>query len=173
MSLLYRYAGQPYVYVAEWAGMPAAALRYRPLSGVARRRRRRRRGLRGVGEANFYESSAPAHKRYRPLIKAYADHVRRSAAEGLSGPPLRESGPEPIDPGEMPSWQVAYLEDPLAQPVGADDDGEITMEPMYVGTQPPPVASAPLLGLSNNEKRLAIVAGAGLVGYLLWKKSRK
>lgn len=173
MSLLYRFAGQPYVYVAEWSGMPQAASRYRPLSGV--KRRRRRRGRRGVGEANFYESSAPLHKRYRPLVKAYSDHVRHSTIEDLSGPPLRESGPEPIDPGEMPSWQVAYLEDPMAQPVGDDSDGsEITMEPMYVGSQPAPtVAAAPLLGLSTNEKRLALVAGAGLLGYFLLRRNRK
>jgi hypothetical protein len=210
MTMLYRFAGQPYVYVSEWAGRPFAT-NARPVDlggvkGWPRRRRRRR----GVGEANFYESSAPPHKRYRPLVKAYRDHVRRVMREDLSGPPLRESGPEPLSPGEMPSWQVAYLEDPVAQPVGATpvmtgctpgivpcvagtvwsstlcrcvDPTKPEPRPMATTTSLPLPTTIPtiggeatkagFMGLSTNEKRFAIVGGLGLVGYLLWKKSRK
>lgn len=205
---LYRFAGQPYVYVSEWSGTPFSTNAHpRQLAGVKGWRRRRRRA---VGEANFYESSAPPHKRYRPLVKAYRDHVRRVMLDDLSGPPLRESGPEPLSPGEMPSWQVAYLQDPVAQPVGlgaatgcspgivpcpagtkwssTDCDCVMSFDPVKVTPTPRPMAtplpttiptiggSAPkagFMGLSTNEKRLAIVGGLGLVGYLLWRRSKR
>lgn len=76
----------------------------------------------------------------------------------LHSVPLRPSGPEPLDPGEMPAWQraSAYRANYMVQPVGADEAP----------------ASGPF-GLSRNETRLAGLALAGAVGLFLWKRSKK
>jgi hypothetical protein len=139
-----------------------------------------RRGSRELGEANFYESSAPPFTRYRPLRKSWNKNLDEAVVdymrEGLSGvapggPPLRPSGPEPLDPGEMPSWEPGYPPEPFAMPVGAD--AEMTMAPLDLR---PPAAlpqGAGFLGLSRNESRLLMIGGVAAVGFFLWKKNKK
>jgi hypothetical protein len=151
----FRFAGQPRHYAAEWHGLPPFPVR---------------RGSRELGEANFYEASAPPFTRYRPLEKSWRTNATAELEEYLretrdvdegdalgdvapGGPPLRPSGPEPLDPGEMPSWEPGYPQEILAMPVGADEPG--------------------ILGLSRNETRLLAVGGAVALGVFLFKRKKR
>jgi hypothetical protein len=159
----FRFAGQPQHHMSNWHGLPPAPVR---------------RGSRELGAADFFESSAPPFTRYRPLTRSWQDHARGEIStfmrEGSlptdlsGGPPMRPSGPEPLDPGEMPSWEAGYPAEPFAMPVGASAD-EITMPPLDLRTAPP---SPGFLGLSRNESRLLMIGGVAAVGYFLWKKQK-
>jgi hypothetical protein len=161
----FRFGGQPQHHMSNWHGMPPNAVR---------------RGGRELGAADFFESSAPPFTRYRPLTRAWKDYTRGEIAtfmrEGAlptdlsGGPPMRPSGPEPLDPGEMPDYEAGYPAELFAMPVGAD--AEITMPPLDLRTPPTP-AAAGFLGLSRNESRLALLGGAAAIGYFLWKKQKK
>lgn len=177
----YRFGGEPMGFMAEWGGLPPAATR---------------RGSRELGEANFYESAAPASRRFRPLAKSYKAYQKNpfghemilmSRSDAMSGDdlvPLRESGPEPLDPGEMPIWQEAYMEDPLAQPVGATGDLDVydslpptdklpTIGQSSTQTGPKQGAVASMWGgLSRNEK-LLVGAAAAVGGLMLYKRMKK
>jgi hypothetical protein len=177
----YRFGGEPMGWMAQWGGLPPAAARRgeRELSG-------------SLGEANFYESAAPGSRRFRPLAKSYRVYrknplghrmilpapFRVSPSDVLSGDdlvPLRESGPEPLDPGEMPSWQEAYMEDPLAQPVGdlppLPNYTDVTLGPSSTLTGPEKKPGL-LSGFSRNEKIL-FGAAALVGGFMLLKKAKK
>ena len=54
-SRYYRFAGEPMHFAAQWGGLPPAVVR---------------RGSRELGEANFYESSGPGNRTFRPLVVA-------------------------------------------------------------------------------------------------------
>lgn len=163
----FRFAGQPRHYMSNWHGMSPAAVR---------------RGSRelgdALGEGNFYESSAPPFTRFRPLERSYQDYARGEVAESMregalptdlsGGPPLRPSGPEPLDPGEMPAWEAGYPPEVLAMPVGASE-AEITMPPLDLR----PAAPVGFMGLSRNESRFLLVGGVALVGVLLLRKKKK
>lgn len=159
----YRFGAQPMHFAANWHGMPPAATR---------------RGNRQLGEANMFESSAPRAKRYPPLTPKAALRRRRDyyALNGTSIP-MRPSGPEPVDPGQIAPWQDAYIEELQAQPVGGDDyvskytAALNTSVQAAQATQVPPQPSS-FLGLSRNETRAAAVAGVGLAAFLLLRKKK-
>jgi hypothetical protein len=143
----FRFGGQPKHHMSNWHGMSPAAVR---------------RGSRELGEANFYESSGPPITRYRPLSQSRMAHARGQLAEhlredDLSGPPMRPSGPEPLDPGEMPEFEAGYPAEPFAMSVGAEE----------------PLPSPGFMGLSRNESRLVLIGGAAALGYLFWKSKKK
>jgi hypothetical protein len=55
-----------------------------------------------LGGADWLESGAPRSKRYPP--------TRSMVLSTGDWPPVRTSGPEPLDPGEMPHWQSHPME---------------------------------------------------------------
>jgi len=62
-------------------------------------------------------------------------------------PPARRSGPEPLDPVQVPAWQKGMGEYQFSSPMGA-------------------------VQFSDNEKRLALVAGLGLAAWFLTRKPK-
>ena len=165
-SRYYRYGGEPMHFAAQWTGLPPSSPR---------------RGNLELSDANFYESAAPVKKMYRPLAKAVRNYLREEERQvSLSdvasgyGPPLRESGPEPLDPGAMPHWDDAYQADRLAMPVG---DVSITFPTSIPGIGAPSSQVAPpkkpgiFSGMSGNTK-LLLIGAAAAGGYMLLRHRR-
>ena len=127
---------------------------------------------RALGNGDFYESESGSRGQYPPIRRmSYARQVLSKlhrAGLGDVEPPLRPTGPEPLDEGEIQKWQLeqgVYRADPtVTLTQGLSDD--------ITPTTPPTLKPQGLFGLSRNETRLA--AGVLALGvFLYWKKKRK
>ncbi len=145
----YRFGGEPLAYMANWSGLPPIA--------------HPRRGNRELG-------AVPRLKRRVRIPK----HEKT-----LKSVPLRPSGPEPLDPGEMPANRRnnTYQADYMVQSVGPYINGR-GHPPMieadgHVNLGADDVPGAGPFGLSRNESRLAALGLAGLAAFILYKRGKK